>query len=281
MNSNRLTAKRKSDALPRSHARNVVLAGIELTAEQRKAATDKLGKSNYRIIEIKGVRDLAQQIAEKKPEFVFVAPGVLDEEEVRSFRRNNPRCKITITNEKNPLSFTKRVLQQHQKRAPLHLRKKAASQARPGLELYPDRLEKPRDRPRAPGVEALFKAPGDSRKLRVVLPELHDRASGRLDASRIAEYLALPLSKLASAAGAAYGTVHKTPSAESLQPALRPIKRSLEILLDLIGDHRTILAWLNSPHPLLDKQTPIQIIEQGKADELETILENAVAGVPY
>jgi hypothetical protein len=116
---------------------------------------------------------------------------------------------------------------------------------------------------------------------RVILPELHDAATGRIDAKKVAAYLAIPLSKISESLKVDYKTIYKTPSAAALQPRIRPIKRSLEILSEMIDNRKTVLAWLNTPHPFLDKKTPLQIIEEGDAEQLETILENVVAGIPY
>ena len=77
-----------------------------------------------------------------------------------------------------------------------------------------------------------------------------------------------------------YTTVHKTPAAPSIQGPLAPIKRSLEILENMLGERATVLAWLNSPHPDLGMRTPIEVILEGNAEAVHTILENALAGQP-
>jgi len=118
------------------------------------------------------------------------------------------------------------------------------------------------------------------RRLSVPLAELHQPTTGRLDAEKIADYLGVPLSKLSPALGANYTAIHKTPAAAALQEGLTPIKRSLEILSDLIGNPATVRAWLNREHPDLGMRTPISVILDGQAEALRTILENAIAGVP-
>jgi hypothetical protein len=114
----------------------------------------------------------------------------------------------------------------------------------------------------------------------VTLPELHDPESGRLDARRIAEYLNVPLSQLAAALGKKYQTLYKSPAATGVQAGLIPIKVSLDVLVKVIGDRRTILAWLNSPHPDLGMQTPLHVILDGHAGAVEGMLMNAVWGIP-
>jgi len=53
--------------------------------------------------------------------------------------------------------------------------------------------------------------------LSVTLEELHSPRNGRIDASRMAEFLAVSVSQLASALHAGYPAVHKTPDAPSLR----------------------------------------------------------------
>ncbi len=114
----------------------------------------------------------------------------------------------------------------------------------------------------------------------VALPELHNPDSGRLDARLMADYLSIPLARLADAIGKKYASLHKTPDAPAVQDALFPIKRSLEILTRVIEDHSTILAWLNSPHPDLGQRTPLQVMLEGHADAVAGMLEDAMAGMP-
>jgi uncharacterized protein (DUF2384 family) len=117
-------------------------------------------------------------------------------------------------------------------------------------------------------------------RVSVALVDLHDSTSGRIDAIRIAEFLAVPLPRLAAAVGARYASVHKTPDAPSLQEALGPIKRCLALLARATRNQREARAWLNTPHPDLDEKTPLAVILAGHADAVVTLLENALAGLP-
>ena len=114
----------------------------------------------------------------------------------------------------------------------------------------------------------------------VTLQGLHDPETGRLDAARTAEYLKVPLKQLAGGLGKNYSTVHKTPSAPALQPALRSIKRVLEILDQVFVNRSTALAWLNSPHPDLGQRVPLDVILEGYPDTVEDMLEAALTGTP-
>ncbi|MBE7156866.1 MAG: DUF2384 domain-containing protein [Rhodospirillales bacterium] len=116
--------------------------------------------------------------------------------------------------------------------------------------------------------------------VRVVLPQLHDPATGRVDAQKVADYLGVPLKRLAEGLGINYKTAHRNPDAESFQEALRPVKRSLEILDEFFRKPELVRAWLHTPHSDLDSGTALETILENRAEAVCTILENALAGVP-
>jgi CheY-like chemotaxis protein len=124
--------------------------------------------------------------------------------------------------------------------------------------------------------------PGRRRqKIRVLLPELHDTPSGRIDAAKIAAYLDVPLKQLAPALRASYQAIHKTPDSPAAQAGLVPIKRSLELLRSAFADDSTVRAWLNSAHPALGDRTPLSVLlEEGGGDAVRTLLDNALEGLP-
>ena len=115
---------------------------------------------------------------------------------------------------------------------------------------------------------------------KVILPELHDGKTGRIDAQKVAEFMGVALKPLSEGLGLNYKAVHRSPSAAGFQKALRPVKRSLELLHEFFGPPESIRAWLNTPHPDLDGTTALETILEGKADAVGLILENAWNGVP-
>ncbi len=115
---------------------------------------------------------------------------------------------------------------------------------------------------------------------RVILPGLHDPATGRVDARKVSEYLGVPLKRLAEGLEFNYKTAHRNPDAEAFQEALHPVKRSLEILDEFFHKPELVRAWLNTPHPDLDDATALDTILQNRAEAVLTILENALSGVP-
>jgi CheY-like chemotaxis protein len=116
--------------------------------------------------------------------------------------------------------------------------------------------------------------------LDIPLRELHDRSTGRIDARKLAAFLAIPLAQLAAALDALPATVHKSPAAPGLQKGLQPIKRAVDLLSRATRQPADARAWLNNPHPDLDGRTPLDVILDGRADAVATLLENAAAGIP-
>jgi hypothetical protein len=96
----------------------------------------------------------------------------------------------------------------------------------------------------------------------------------------VAEYLNISLKDLAEALKKNYTAVQKTPTAVSLQAALRPIKRSLQILEEVLGDRPSVLAWWNSPHTDLGLRSPLEVLLGGQGQAVADMLEAAVMGTP-
>ena len=116
--------------------------------------------------------------------------------------------------------------------------------------------------------------------LQVILPELHDKASGRIDAQKLADYMGLPLKRLTDGLQLNYKATHRNPSAEACQPPLQPVKRAVEILHEFFHKPETVRVWLNTPHPDLDGHTALEMTLANRTYAVLRILENAAAGVP-
>jgi hypothetical protein len=126
-------------------------------------------------------------------------------------------------------------------------------------------------------LEAMLRGAGG---VQVILPELHDKATGRIDTQKVALYMGVPLKRLAEGLQLNYKAVHRNPSASALQSSLKPVKRSLEILHEFFNKPETVRIWLNTPHPDLDGSTALDMILANNANAVLRILENAAAGVP-
>lgn len=116
--------------------------------------------------------------------------------------------------------------------------------------------------------------------LNVPLPELRNVRSGRIDARRVAEYLGVSLRQIADAIQLPYGRVHKTPDAARLQDAVAPIARVLELADAAFGSREAVLMWLNRPLDELENDPPLSVMLAGEAGAVETLIENARAGIP-
>ena len=115
---------------------------------------------------------------------------------------------------------------------------------------------------------------------RHVLLELHDPETGRLDAKRIAGYLQISLSSLAAVTGRSVAAIHKAPAADSLQQPLAPVARTISVLSEILQSKVHVRAWLRTPHPDLDNQIPMRMIQEGQAGAVADMLESALAGQP-
>ena len=111
-----------------------------------------------------------------------------------------------------------------------------------------------------------------------VAPTLHDPRTHRIDAIRLANYLDVPLSAIARAAGKNYKAVFKSPASAPLQPGLAPIHRTVVALERALGGQTRVLAWLNSPNGELDGKTPLALVMAGKAAIVTDLVEGTLAG---
>jgi hypothetical protein len=109
---------------------------------------------------------------------------------------------------------------------------------------------------------------------------LHDPESGRIDADRVATFLGISLRSLARAFGWNYTTVHKTPDSPSVQEALGPFARTIELLRKLHPSAQSAREWLNTPHRELEERAPLQVMLDGRADAVRDMLEGAYLGLP-
>ena len=131
-------------------------------------------------------------------------------------------------------------------------------------------------------LEAKLRLLRQATGVRVILPELHDAATGRQVGTpgSGAPLLGVPLKRLAEGFQYNYKTAHRNPDAEPFQGALQPVKRSLEILDEFFHKPELVRAWLNTPRPDLDGATALETILAHHAEAVRTVLENALSGVP-
>ncbi len=107
----------------------------------------------------------------------------------------------------------------------------------------------------------------------VALPGLFNPRTHRLDASRIANALRIPVGAVAIAIGRKAEGVRKRPDAESLQTELGRLYRIWKSMVELYsGDEANAGIFLNAPNSHLENKTPLEFIRSGELDVLESLL---------
>lgn len=101
--------------------------------------------------------------------------------------------------------------------------------------------------------------------------ELRDPGSGRLDATRIAKRLGVPVSSLAGVAGVSQQALSLRPDAKRAQAGLLALARVIATLdAALLPQQQRI--WLRAPNPRLNGSPPIDLLLSGCAEEVEAAL---------
>ena len=96
--------------------------------------------------------------------------------------------------------------------------------------------------------------------------------SGRLDATRIAKQLGVPIARLATMVGVSRQALSQTPDSPGIQSALEPVGRVLHLLDDALSPDDTA-KWLRAPHRDLDASAPLDLVMSGRADVVVRLLE--------
>jgi hypothetical protein len=112
----------------------------------------------------------------------------------------------------------------------------------------------------------------------IVTPELRSEESGRFDANKIAARLGVSVNRLAPSTGVSQQALSKRPDSPRAQKALASAARVLAALdeLHLVNEAR---MWLQTPHPRLGDEPPLELILRGEADIVARMLERALEGV--
>jgi hypothetical protein len=101
-------------------------------------------------------------------------------------------------------------------------------------------------------------------------------ASGRLDATKIAKRLGVPIARLATLVGVSRQALSQTPDSPGIQAALEPTARMLHTLDESL-DASDEPKWLRASHPSLGGKSPLDLVMSGEADVVARILESARA----
>jgi hypothetical protein len=113
----------------------------------------------------------------------------------------------------------------------------------------------------------------------IAAPELRDEGSGRFDARRIAARLGVSVNRLAPATGVSQQALSRRPDSPRAQKGLTSVARALAALGELHSAGKA-KKWLNAPNPRMDDAAPLDLILQGRSDEVSRMLERALEGIP-
>jgi hypothetical protein len=109
----------------------------------------------------------------------------------------------------------------------------------------------------------------------------HDPASGRYDALRLADTLALSIEEMAQVVGRTPRGLRKNPDSPRLQGELAELVALTGRLRELLdGSIEYVRIWLRAPHPDLAGRTPVSYLIEGKPEVVEALVAAIEAGQP-
>jgi hypothetical protein len=103
--------------------------------------------------------------------------------------------------------------------------------------------------------------------------ELRDPESGRLDATRMAQWLGVPVRRLAGVAGVSQQALSARPDSKRAQAGLAAVARVMATL-DAVRPPQQQRIWLRAPNPRLNGSPPIDLLLNGSAKEVEAALRS-------
>ncbi len=122
-------------------------------------------------------------------------------------------------------------------------------------------------------------SPLDSVKAIVAATKDLRTQAGRLSAERVAETFGVPPSRLATWLGRSRQALLQAPDSESLQMQLGYLERiaRLRAVLEQPADFR---KWLRMPSDQLEGRQPLELIGEGKWQEIADLVDDILVGAP-
>lgn len=118
-------------------------------------------------------------------------------------------------------------------------------------------------------------------ELRRAVPEIFNPESGRVDGMRVAEFLHLQARDVGEIVGCSAAELRRAPDAPPWQEALEKVAVIVAGLLDATGgDKRSVLIWLNAPHPMLDDDSPLDLMRGDEIDVVVELVDDILSGAP-
>jgi hypothetical protein len=110
---------------------------------------------------------------------------------------------------------------------------------------------------------------------------LENPATGRLDASKIAECYGIAPSALAEIVGVSRQSLLKTPDSPHRQSLLRPFAKFAQLAVGLLGSPERFRVWLNEPNQeLYQHVSPMELISRGQIADALALVQDQLLGTP-
>ena len=111
------------------------------------------------------------------------------------------------------------------------------------------------------------------------LLSVHDPETGRYDAKRLADALAITQKEMAEIVGYTPRGLGKNPASPKLQDDLERLVRLITKLRELLdGDMGLVRIWLKAPHPALENAKPLEYLEEGQLELVEGLVHAIETG---
>ena len=115
----------------------------------------------------------------------------------------------------------------------------------------------------------------------LIVSELLDPGSGRVDAARLGTFLGISVEDVAALVRRPVESVAADTSAPGLQERLGLAMFIVGGLLELLGgDHEMALIWLNAPHPVLDDEMPLHLMFNDELEVVVALIDDILSGAP-
>jgi uncharacterized protein (DUF2384 family) len=107
----------------------------------------------------------------------------------------------------------------------------------------------------------------------------HLGGEARISPERFAALLGIDMQTLAAKAHVHHSTLRLAPSAESVQGYLRQSLRVLHAAVDVAGEVPKAVFWFkNYPIPTFDYRTAVDLVSEGRSDDVVRYLQSLQAG---
>jgi len=239
----------------------LIAAKEEIKLQARQSLT---GDKKWYVLEVENENELLQGLSSENPELLVLdAESINIKDILESFNFRNEVTKILFLLERDELQRSALI----------------RNYLKPGKSDY---ITKPIDtellKHRIVSLLSSNYIMTDVQLARLNAPNLHDSATGRLDAKKIADVLGVSLKSFSAIIGKNYRALHKTPHSEKVQKELAVYKRIIENLYSLFEKPEDIIFWLNSPSVDFGDRTPVSVIKEGHGEAVLELLKNIREG---